>query len=111
MIHLLRSRATRQQLDEMLGVLGVYIKLAVDVRRDILAGGGVLHADCEAVLIDDGSQQEDIWGADWIPSTQQVRYEALINIRPHQKNPSMEVLGPSIRNRIEEIVQRLLGDV
>ena len=111
MIHLLRSHATRQQLDEMLGALGVYIKLAVDVRRDILAGGGVLHADCEAVLIDDGSQQEDIWGADWIPSTQQVRYEALINIRPHQKNASMEVLDPSIRNRIEEIVQRLLGDV
>jgi hypothetical protein len=107
----LRSRATRQQLDEMLGALGVYIKLAVDVRRHILAGGGVLHADCEAVLIDDGGQQEDIWGADWIPSTQQVRYEALINIRPHQKNPSMEVLDPSIRNRIEEIVQRLLGDV
>ena len=110
-IHLLRSRATKQQLDEMLEALGVYVKLAVDIRRGVLAGGGTLHADCEAVLIDDGSRQEDIWGADWIPSTQQIRYEALINIRPHQNNPSMKILNSSICNRVAEIVQNLLGGV
>jgi len=110
-IHLLYSRATKQQLDEMLETLGVYIKLAVDIRRGILAGGGALHADCEAVLLGEGSRQEDIWGADWIPSTQQVRYEALINIRPRQNNPAMEILDPAIRERVGEIVQRLLGEV
>lgn len=62
MIHLLRSRATRQQLDEMLEALTIYIKVAVDIRRGILAGGGVLHADCETALLDDGSPQEEIWG-------------------------------------------------
>jgi len=111
MIHLLRSRATKQQVDEMLEALAVYIKLAVDIRRGILAGGGVLHADCEAVLLDDGSKQEDIWGADWIPSTQQIRYEALINIRPRQNNPAMEILDPSIRDRVAEITDNLLRGV
>lgn len=111
MIYLLHSRATKQQLDEMLEDLGVYVKLAVDIRRGILAGGGALHADCEAVLLDEGSRQEDIWGADWIPSTQQVRYEALINIRPRQDNPAMEILDPAIRERVGEIVQCLLGGV
>lgn len=110
-IHLLHSRATKQQLDEMLEALGVYVKLAVDTRRGILAGGGVLHADCEAVLLDEGSCQEDIWGADWIPSTQQVSYEALINIRPRQNNPAMEILDPALRERVGEIVQRLLRGV
>lgn len=110
-IHLLRSRATKQQLDEMLEALGVYVKLAVDIKRGILVGGGVLHADCEAVLLDNSSQQEDIWGADWIPSTQQIRYEALINIRPRQNNPAMEILDSSIRDRIAEIVQRLLEGI
>lgn len=65
----------------MVEALGVYVKLAVDIRRGILAGGGVLHADCEATLLDDGIQREDIWGADWIPFSQQIRFEALINIR------------------------------
>lgn len=111
MIHLLRSRSTQQQLEEMTEELEVYIKLAVDVHHGILAGGGALHADCEAVLIDKGSRQEDIWGADWIPSTQQIRYEALINIRPHQNNLSMEILDPSVRHRVKEVVERLLEGV
>lgn len=88
MIHLIRSRATRQQLDEMLEALRVYVKVAVDTRQGVLVGGGSLHADCEAVLLDEGSRQEDIWGADWIPGTQQLQYEALINIRPRQNNPT-----------------------
>jgi hypothetical protein len=111
MIHLLHSRATKKQTDEMLETLGVYIKLAIDIRRGILAGGGALHADCEAILLEEGSQQDDIWGADWIPSTQQILYEALINIRPKQHNPSMKILDPFIRNRITEIVQSILGGV
>lgn len=111
MIHLLHSRANPQQLAEMLDALGAYVKLAVDIERCILAGGGSLHADCEAVLLADGSQQEDIWGADWIPATQQVRYEALINIRPRQNNPSMTILDASTRDRVKEIVERLLGGI
>lgn len=111
MIHLLHSRVTKKQIDEMLETLSVYIKLAVDIRRGILAGGGALHADCEAVLLEEGGQQGDIWGADWIPSTQQILYEALINIRPKQNNPSMKILDPFIRNRIIEIVQSILGGV
>jgi hypothetical protein len=43
MIHLLRSRATKQQLDGMLESLTLYVKLAVDIRRGVLAGGGALR--------------------------------------------------------------------
>ena len=111
MIHLVRSRPTQQQLDEMTETLGMFIKVAVDIRRETLAGGGALHADCEAVLLEDGSRQEDIWGADWIPSTQEVRFEALINIRPRQNNPSMEIIDPAIRERTAQIVQRLMGGI
>jgi hypothetical protein len=111
MIHLLHSRASRQQLEEMLEALEAYVKLAVDIQRGVAAGGGGLHADCEAVLLEDGSRQEDIWGADWIPSTQETRYEALINIRPRQSNPSMTILDPSIRDRVGEVVRSLLERV
>jgi hypothetical protein len=111
MIHILRTRATAQELADMLSALGVYVKLAVDIQRGILAGGGALHADCEAVLLADGSQQQDVWGADWIPSTQQVRYEALINIRPRQNNPALTILDPTIRDRVGKIVRDLLGGV
>jgi hypothetical protein len=64
-----------------------------------------------ASLLEDGSRQEDVWGADWTPSTQQTRYEALINIRPRQSNPSMTILDQSIRDRVGEVVQSLLEGV
>lgn len=40
MIHIVRSRATPEQMEQMLETLGIYIKLAVDLERGILAGGG-----------------------------------------------------------------------
>ena len=63
-ILIIREPATTDQIDEMMQTLGSYIKLAVDVGRGILAGGNELHADCEQALLDDGSQQAEIWGAD-----------------------------------------------
>ena len=110
MIHIVRKRATPQQIQEMLQGLETYIKLAVDVERGILAGGGTLHADCESALLEDGSEQADIWGADWNPTSQQVTYGALINIRPRQDNRSMEILDPEIRKRVAQITYQLLGE-
>lgn len=111
MINLIQERATKEQLEEMLEILSSYIKLAVDIERGILAGGGELHADCEAVLLENGSKQVDILGADWYPLTQEVGYESLINIRPRQNNRSMEIQDPMIRDLVAQIVQRLLGEL
>jgi hypothetical protein len=107
-IFIVRDRASRQQIQEMLEELETYIKLAVDVERNILAGGGEYHADCEEVLLKDGSRQEDIWGADWYPEQRKVEFGALINIRPHQGNRSMEIEDPKLRDKIEMMIRALL---
>jgi Protein of unknown function (DUF5674) len=104
-IHLLRDRATPEQVAEMLEELKTLIKLAVDIKRGIIAGGGEWHADCEKILLEDGSQQEDIWGADWLPMENAVRFEAMINIRPRQNNRTMTIQDPDLRARIEKIVR------
>lgn len=111
MIHILRQRADPEQVREMLEVLETYIKLAVDIQRGILAGGGAMHADCEAVLLQDGSKQENVWGADWNPFAQEVTFESLINIRPRQGNRRLEIEDPALRDRIARIVRALLGGV
>jgi len=110
MIHLIQDKATPKQIEQMLEALETYIKVAVDIRREVLAGGGVMHADCEAELLKNGSSQEDIWGADWLPVSQTVNCTALINIRPRQGNLSMEIQDPNIRLKVESIVKRLLGE-
>lgn len=108
MIHIIRSRASQGQIQEMLDAVGGYIKLAVDIRRGILAGGGVLHADCESALLEDGSRQEEVWGADWNPAAQQVTFESVINIRPRQGNPSLGIEDPAGRGRVTQIARELL---
>ncbi len=107
-IHIIRQRATENEIREMLEELETYIKLAVDVDRSVLAGGGEYHADCEEVLLEDGSRQEDLWGADWYPESKTVGFVALINIRPRQGNRGMEIEDPKLRVKIETIVRRWL---
>ena len=105
---IIREPATDEQIGQMAEIYDdVLIKLAVDVNREIIAGGGALHADCEQALLDDGSQQEDIWGADWYPSLKKVGFESLINIRPRQQNFGFEVQDPALRTQIETIVRKL----
>jgi hypothetical protein len=104
-LHLLRSAPTPEILREMLEAQGTYIKLAVDVEQGLVVGGGEYHADCEEVLLDHGSRQEDIWGGDWYPESRTVTFGALINIRPRQGNRSMEIQDATLRGRFERIVR------
>ena len=59
------------------------------------------------MLLEDGSRQEDIWGADWYPESRIGDFGALINIRPHQGNRGMEIESPKLRERIETIIRAL----
>jgi len=111
LIHIIRKKATREQMADMSNALGTYIKVAVDIKRGILAGGGELHADCESELLKDGSCQEDIWGADWYPDSQEVRFESLINIRPRQDNRSMTIQDQKICSETERIIRSFLEGI
>ncbi len=109
MILIIRESATPEQIIQMAETYyGLMIKLAVDVKQEILAGGGELHAECEQALLDNGSQQQDIWGADWYPEFKKVGFESLINIRPRQQNRSMEIQNKELRESVETIIRNLL---
>ena len=111
MIYLLNQKATPQQITEMLEVYPRLIKIAVDIPGKILSGGGEMHADCERILLDNGSEQDDIWGANWYPSEQRVEYEALINIRPRLGNRSMIIQSEEIRQLVNGVTLAILGGV
>jgi len=86
------------------------IKIAVDTRRTILAGGGEMHADCEQVLLENGSEQDDIWGANWYPAEQRIEFEAIINVRPRLGNRSIVIKSEEVRMKVEAVTRALLGD-
>jgi len=88
------------------------VKYVVDVERGVAAVGGELHADAEALLLEDGSSQEHLWGANYYPGRGPdgcIEYTSLINIRPSQGNPSMVVLDEGVQARVRDITFRLIG--
>jgi hypothetical protein len=58
----MRQPATQKQIAHMSKAFGEsFIKLAVDVKREILAGGGELQANYEAVLPEEGRARQNLY--------------------------------------------------
>jgi uncharacterized protein DUF5674 len=111
MIYLLKLPVTSIQIQEMLVQYEDMIKIVVDIRRRMVSGGGEMHADCESVLLDDGSEQDDLWGANWYPAEQRIEFESLINIRPRLGNRSILIQDENLRKQVETITREILGGV
>lgn len=91
---------------------GDMVKLVVDISRGLVAVGGELHADAEALLLEHGSRQTDLWGANYMPGAGPehcLELTALINIRPGQGNRSMVVQDEQIATKMRTIVGELVG--
>ena len=104
--------ATRQLADLVERFFTDMVKYVVDVERGIAAVGGELHADAEQLLLEDGSRQEDLWGANYYPGRGEdgcIEFTSLINIRPSQGNRSMEIEDDAVRARVRELTNRLIG--
>ncbi len=109
MLLIVRSKIDPQTLSKIAEDLKGYIKIVVDLRRNILAAGGEKHVDGERILLEDGSRQEDLWGAGLDLETGEMDFDSLINLRPAQ-NRSREILDETIRKKAESLIRSLLKD-
>jgi hypothetical protein len=90
---------------------GSLVKAVVDLRQERMAVGGELHSDEEALLLEQGSRQEDLWGVNLYPDLSGddfVEFDSMINLRPWQGNRSRAVEDPDTRKRILEVVRKLV---
>ncbi len=90
---------------------GDMVKAVVDVEKEIMAVDGELHADEEGLLLEHGSTQASLWGINIYPDADigdWIEFDSMINLRPSQGNRSRGVEDPPLRQRIVEIVSRLV---
>jgi len=90
---------------------GILVKAVIDVKKEIMAVDAELHADQEALLLEKGSKQEDLWGINIypeMPENEQIEFDSMINLRPSQGNRTRGVDSPEIRQKIIEIVNILV---
>jgi len=93
------------------GRFGNLVKAVVDVGRKIMAIDGELHADEEALLLEQGSRQENLWGINIYPDLEgsdRIEFDSVINLRPSQGNRSRGVDDQTIREKIVQVVVGLI---
>lgn len=65
---ILKAPLTQKQIKELTEkFIEDVIKVAVDIKKEVVATGCALHADAEQLLLKYGSEQKDIWGANYFP--------------------------------------------
>ena len=108
MLILIKRHATKKEIEEMAKDLDGFIKLVVDIERQILTGGGERHVEGEQRLLQERSKQENLWGGGFDLETNEIDYNSMINLRPSQNNPSRDILSTTIRKDFDKIVKDLL---
>lgn len=100
------------ELNEMSSkMFGNLVKAVVDIEKGIMAVDADLHADEEALLLENGSEQKNLWGINMYPELTGddfVEFDSMINLRPSQGNRSRGVDDVEIQKKIVEIVNKLV---
>lgn len=94
-------------------MLGNLIKAVVDIKKEIMVVDAELHSDEEALLLKEGSRQQDIWGINIypdLPADQRIEFDSMINLRPRLGNRTRGIEDPEIRYKIQLIVNRLIEE-
>ncbi|MCK5180396.1 MAG: hypothetical protein KAR32_12780 [Candidatus Omnitrophica bacterium] len=90
-------------------VFGDMVKAVVDVDRELIAIDAELHSDLEALLLENGSKQNSLWGINFYPDIDDddfVEFDSMVNIRPSQGNKSRGVDSPEVQKKIISVVDK-----
>lgn len=106
------EKISRKELGERAQkMFGNLVKAVVDIEKGIMAVDAELHADEEALLLEKGSEQKNLWGINLYPELigdDFVEFDSMINLRPSQNNRSRGVESAETRERIIAIIDKLV---
>ena len=111
-IKIITTPISRKELADLAaGSFGDWIKAVVDVELRIIAVGADLHADMEAALLAQGSEQKNLWGINLYPNHTDrdfIAFDSMINVRPAQHNRSRGVEDITVQEKIKALVSFLI---
>ena len=88
------------------------VKAVVDIEREVMVVDAEMHADEEAFLLENASEQRNLWGINLHPSLYGtddfVEFDSMINIRPIDDNRSRTIINPKLRDKIKALVNKLV---
>ena len=109
---IIEGKIKLKELKEMAeNSFGNLVKAVVDIEKGIMAVDAELHCDEEALLLENGSEQRDLWGINFyveLGGDDFIEFDSMINLRPSQGNRGRGVDNPEIRERIRAVVDKLV---
>jgi hypothetical protein len=69
------------------------------------------HYEGEQILINQGSNQKDIWGGSIDLDSKVIDFNSFINIRPNDNNLSNEIRDSKIRKEYEKLTKYFFKEV
>jgi len=112
-IQIVKNSISKKQLEKIAKQgFGFLVKAVIDVRQGIMAIGGELHSDEEVKLMEEeGSKRGETWGINLYPQKTKeewIEFDSMVNIKPSFGNYSREVENLEIKEKIRNIVDRLI---
>jgi hypothetical protein len=112
LLRIIREPIARAEIAQLAAEqFGDMVKAVVDVNRGVMAVGGEMHSDEEALLLDEGSVQQELWGINLYPAETGagwIEFDSMINVRPSQGNRTRSVEDPGLQQTIRRIVAMLI---
>ena len=103
-----------QLTEEAHQLFGNLIKVVVDIEKETIVINAELHSDQEAFLLEQGSEQKNLWGINLYPDLYKkdnfIEFDSMINLRPSQNNNTRNINNLDIQEKIEKIIHTLIID-
>lgn len=96
---------TNDEILKLREIFDIYIKTVIDIKNKVCSAGCDRHFDSEKILLNQGSQQEDLWGGGIDLETKIIDFNSMINIRPQQRNTSNEIQDLETRKEYEKLTK------
>lgn len=114
-MQIVKDKISLEELKKMSEkMFGGLVKAVVDIEQEIMIVDAEMHADEEELLLEEGSEQNNLWGINFhphkFPDESWVEFDSMINIRPAQNNRSRYVHDSKIREKIIKIVTKLVKE-
>ena len=112
-MQIIQTPLTLQSLTTMAkNRFGNLIKGVVDIEKGLLVLDADLHADEEALLISEGSDQKNLWGINLYPelfgTDDFIEFYSMINLRPSENHLSRGVDDPQIQKQIQSVITKYI---
>lgn len=115
-MQILQKRITKDDLCNLESIgedrswFSYMVKCVADTKRELLAVNAELHSDLETLLLDNGSDNRDLYGFNIDLDTFEIEYDSLIN-PPRNRDAGYPRAGrtvadPAARKKIEEVVEK-----